>query len=82
MEKSVAVKELQSVSNARDAISYDSAQGNLLVGQKEGTRFDQRDMWRMGKLQELRRNFRFFSIFGFTMVLMATWETMLTYVRA
>lgn len=35
---------------------------------------DGKDMDRMGKRQELRRNFRRFSIFCFTMVLMATWE--------
>ena len=60
--------------------------------EKKGTNHDQRDMVRMGKMQETRvrkepfegyrslylhmqqRNFRFLSIFGFTMVLMATWE--------
>ncbi|KAH8733213.1 amino acid/polyamine transporter I [Phaeosphaeriaceae sp. PMI808] len=35
-------------------------------------------MLRMGKIQELRRNFRFVTIFGFTMVLMATWEAQLS----
>jgi hypothetical protein len=29
------------------------------------------------KVQEMRRNFRFVSIFGFSMILMASWETML-----
>ncbi|KAK5705709.1 hypothetical protein LTR17_021444 [Elasticomyces elasticus] len=42
--------------------------------EKAGTNYDQHDMKRMGKRQDLRRNFRFLSIFGFTMVLMATWE--------
>jgi choline transport protein len=50
------------------------------VSEKRGTDGDQRDMYRMGKQQELRRNFRFVSIFGYSMVLMATWETILTYV--
>lgn len=49
-----------------------------VIQEKKGTQFDQRDMYRMGKTQELRRNFRFVSIFGFTMVLMATWEAQLT----
>lgn len=49
-----------------------------VVKEKKGTQHDQRDMYRMGKVQELRRNFRFLSIFGFTMVLMATWEAQLT----
>ncbi|KAF2456974.1 amino acid permease-domain-containing protein [Lineolata rhizophorae] len=46
--------------------------------EKKGSSFDQRDMFRMGKIQQLRRNFRFVSIFGFTMVLMATWEAQLS----
>jgi choline transport protein len=50
------------------------------VSDRRGTTHDQQDMHRMGKQQELRRNFRFVSIFGYSMVLMATWETMLTYV--
>lgn len=48
------------------------------ASQKLGTTNDQKDMYRMGKQQELRRNFRFVSIFGYSMVLMATWETVLT----
>lgn len=47
---------------------------------KFGTRDDKQSMWRMGKTQELLRNFRFVSIFGFSMILMASWETMLGYV--
>ncbi|KAI0018942.1 amino acid/polyamine transporter I [Xylariomycetidae sp. FL0641] len=43
-------------------------------GEKVGTVDDQADMMRMGKSQDLRRNFRFVSIFGFSMILMATWE--------
>jgi hypothetical protein len=50
---------------------------NAEVSEKKGTEADQRDMHRMGKMQELRRNFRFVTIFGFTMVLMATWEAQL-----
>jgi hypothetical protein len=46
--------------------------------QEIGTRSDRKDMWRMGKKQELRRGFRFISIFGFIMVLMSTWEAQLT----
>ena len=42
-----------------------------------GTKSDRQDMWRMGKKQELRRGFRFLSMFGFIMVLMATWEAQL-----
>jgi choline transport protein len=53
-----------------------------VISEKKGTVGDQKDMYRMGKQQELRRNFRFVSIFGYSMVLMATWETVLTYVGA
>ncbi|GAB7354742.1 hypothetical protein MBLNU459_g5153t1 [Dothideomycetes sp. NU459] len=44
---------------------------------KRGTGADAYDMHRMGKKQETKRNFGFLSIFGFTMVLMATWEAQL-----
>lgn len=40
-----------------------------------GTEMDRLDMQRMGKKQELRRNFSFLSIFGYSMILMSTWET-------
>jgi choline transport protein len=48
--------------------------------EKRGTRADILSMWRLGKKQELLRNFRFTSIFGFSMILMATWEIQLGYV--
>lgn len=54
------------------------SQHDVVVSEKKGTAGDQKDMYRMGKQQELRRNFRFVSIFGYSMVLMATWETILT----
>jgi hypothetical protein len=47
------------------------------VMEVKGTAADRQAMWRMGKVQEMRRNFRFVSIFGFSMILMASWETML-----
>ncbi|KAJ4983075.1 amino acid transporter [Stagonosporopsis vannaccii] len=42
-----------------------------------GTLYDARDMQRMGKKQELRRNFRLISIIGFVVVLQSTWESAL-----
>ncbi|OCT47673.1 putative amino-acid permease PB24D3.02c [Cladophialophora carrionii] len=57
-------------------IDLESTNANLSP-EKKGTVDDQRDMFRMGKHQELRRNFRFVSIFGFSMILMASWETIL-----
>ncbi|KAE9970612.1 hypothetical protein BLS_001964 [Venturia inaequalis] len=47
------------------------------ISKRYGTSADQRDMHRMGKTQKLRRNFGFFSIFGFSMILLSTWETQL-----
>ncbi|KAH7088145.1 GABA permease [Paraphoma chrysanthemicola] len=44
------------------------------VGEKLGTHGDENDMDRMGKLQVLRRQFKFLSIFGFTVVLANAWE--------
>ncbi|KAI1625517.1 amino acid/polyamine transporter I [Exophiala viscosa] len=57
-------------------VDAEPSNDNLPV-EKKGTHDDQRDMFRMGKRQELRRNFRFLSIFGFSMILMASWETIL-----
>jgi hypothetical protein len=65
--------------NKSDVVAHDN-ESQEGVSEKRGTDGDQRDMYRMGKQQELRRNFRFVSIFGYSMVLMATWETILTYV--
>ncbi|KAJ8107514.1 hypothetical protein OPT61_g8810 [Boeremia exigua] len=42
-----------------------------------GTSHDAHDMRRMGKKQELRRNFRMLSIIGFVVVLQSTWESAL-----
>jgi len=42
--------------------------------EKLGTEHDQRGMIRMGKKQELRREFRFFSIWGFAVMLGCSWE--------
>ncbi|KAF2013612.1 amino acid transporter [Aaosphaeria arxii CBS 175.79] len=56
----------------------DGTDESIEVTEKKGTASDRHDMQRMGKVQELRRNFRFVTIFGFTMVLMATWEAQLS----
>ncbi|KAK0940114.1 hypothetical protein LTR29_008308 [Friedmanniomyces endolithicus] len=44
---------------------------NGAVAEKAGTAYDRRDM---GKRQELRRNFQFFSIWGYAVILGCTWE--------
>jgi choline transport protein len=59
-------------------LHHDESQEDVIMSEKMGTTDDQRDMYRMGKKPELRRNFRFVSIFGYSMILMATWETALT----
>ena len=45
-----------------------------------GTVEDQQGMWRIGKKQELRREFQFFSIWGFAVILGCSWEYVLVYV--
>lgn len=49
------------------------AQPSELDAEKRGTDADEADMNRMGKTQVTRRNFKFFSIFGFIMVLVSAW---------
>ncbi|KAI5777063.1 amino acid/polyamine transporter I [Geopyxis carbonaria] len=44
------------------------------ISEKYGNAHDEKDMYQMGKLQELRRNFRFMSIFGYAVILGSTWE--------
>ena len=42
--------------------------------EKLGNEWDQRGMVRIGKKQELRREFHFFSITGYAMILGCSWE--------
>lgn len=42
------------------------------------TRADRADMSRMGKTQELRRNYRPLSALAFTVILQGCWEVLLT----
>ena len=44
------------------------------ISEKLGTLWDRRGMVRMGKKQELRREFQFFSITGYAMILGCSWE--------
>ena len=44
------------------------------------TRADHADMSRMGKVQELRRNYRPLSALAFTVILQGTWEVLMTWV--
>ncbi|KAK7957323.1 uncharacterized protein PG986_006545 [Apiospora aurea] len=58
----------------KDDAAVDIELDSDLADPEEGNAQDRRDMTRMGKTQELKRNFRFISIFGFTMILMQSWE--------
>jgi hypothetical protein len=42
------------------------------------TRADKRDMSRMGKIQELKRNYRPLSALAFTVILQGVWEVLMT----
>ncbi|KAF2859172.1 amino acid transporter [Piedraia hortae CBS 480.64] len=52
----------------------ESCDGKPDVSAKGGSSADHHEMQRMGKAQELRRNFRFLPILGFVSLLQATWE--------
>jgi choline transport protein len=45
-----------------------------VADKKHGNAADRADMYRMGKVQELKRGFRFVSIFSFCTIVMCTWE--------
>jgi choline transport protein len=45
---------------------------------RDYTRADRADMLRMGKVQELKRNYRPLSALAFTVILQGTWEVLLT----
>lgn len=55
----------------------DAAVDLQLATQHGGSRADARDMLRMGKKQEFKRNFSFLSALGFVSIYMATWEFVL-----
>lgn len=48
------------------------------LSEKGVTPKDMQDMARMGKVQETRRNFHSITIFGFWMVILSTWEAVLS----
>ncbi|KAF1949764.1 amino acid transporter [Byssothecium circinans] len=49
-------------------------EGGGASDEKQGTHHDELDMQRIGKEQQLRRSFRFSSIFSYSMILGNTWE--------
>ncbi|KAJ5518554.1 Amino acid/polyamine transporter I [Penicillium expansum] len=58
------------------------AQKGLVEPRYMGTLADRRDMNALGRVQVLRRNFRFVSIVGFGCTLICTWEVILTLLAA
>lgn len=62
----------------QETVGLDFDNGDeLLQRQKGGTAADAQDMYRMGKRQQLRRDFRFITIVGFIMILQFSWESVL-----
>ncbi|KAJ3495681.1 hypothetical protein NLG97_g3225 [Lecanicillium saksenae] len=53
----------------------DQARNDLI---KYGNEDDKRDMARMGKIQEMRRNFKSITVLGFCAILMCSWESLLS----
>ncbi|KAI4951198.1 hypothetical protein J4E91_003904 [Alternaria rosae] len=76
----MAIAGESKIANAEeyDTGSNDSGEvGRMHASALGGTAHDAEDMQRMGKKQELRRNFRLISIIGFVVVLQSTWESAL-----
>ncbi|RMZ82153.1 hypothetical protein DV738_g1844, partial [Chaetothyriales sp. CBS 135597] len=57
-----------------DPEGYDE---RVVLGEKIGTAADRDAMARLGKEQVFNRNFGFLSIFGFALIIMGTWESIL-----
>jgi choline transport protein len=51
-----------------------AGEGADVADKQHGNAADRADMYRMGKVQELKRGFRFVSIFSFCTIVMCTWE--------
>ncbi|OCL03636.1 amino acid transporter [Glonium stellatum] len=65
------------VSNGQ-GLDDEDAGGGYHDYNKGYTRNDKADMGRMGKMQELRRNYRPLSALAFTVILQGTWEVLMT----
>ncbi|EOA83172.1 hypothetical protein ACJQWK_00061 [Exserohilum turcicum] len=75
MDKHTAAHEMQ----AHRRVLSDDVESNESHGSLRGyTRADRADMMRMGKVQELKRNYRPLSALAFTVILQGTWEVLLT----
>jgi choline transport protein len=70
------VKTAQSYINSEPHFNVENGVDVTAIG-KGATSEDARDMLRMGKTQETRRNFRSITILGFSLVILSSWETVL-----
>ncbi|KAI5362562.1 Putative amino acid/polyamine transporter I [Septoria linicola] len=66
---------LASKTKAADHVDHESSAYKATRG---GNARDLRDMARMGKTQELQRNFKLVTMFGFSAILMCSWESLLS----
>ena len=69
--------------NGKDHVQTTSTQPDASSGTYDDvltdhTQSDAKDMVRMGKVQELRRNYRPLSALAFTIIIQGTWEVLLT----
>lgn len=63
--------------NTNPPIDTANLDNDDFLNHRDGTARDVQDMHRMGKQQLFQRNFRFYSIFSFIMILLSTWEAIL-----
>lgn len=71
--------EFETMAPVPNNTSFDGEDGEEYHDSLKGyTRADRADMTRMGKVQELRRNYRPLSALAFTVILQGTWEVLLT----
>ncbi|KAF2650111.1 amino acid transporter [Lophiostoma macrostomum CBS 122681] len=79
LEVEMSTKNPLEVETAREQSYDDEDAGDAYHDTIKGyTRNDKADMSRMGKIQELRRNYRPLSALAFTVIIQGTWEVLLT----
>lgn len=64
--------------HVRTSMQPDPSSGDYHDAIRDHTENDANDMVRMGKVQELRRNYRPLSALAFTIIIQGTWEVLLT----
>lgn len=67
----------KTLSTANDPEITGDSEGSVQIDHGE-TSQDRADMSRMGKVQELRRNYHSLSALAFTVILQGVWEVLLT----